>query len=75
MPWWSAAKRSVLDNLATGGRMTALHAATFIHGDIADQALVGALIRDKPIAEIIHFADRWRCSIRSPIRSAISTTR
>ena len=56
MPWWSAAKRSVLDNLATGVEWTAPHAATFIHGDIADQALVGALIRDKSIAEIIHFA-------------------
>jgi len=46
----------VLDNLATGVEWTVPHAATFIHGDIADQALVGALIRDKSIAEIIHFA-------------------
>ena len=46
----------VLDNLATGVEWIVPHAATFIRGDIADQALVGRLIRDKGVAEIIHFA-------------------
>src|SRR6476660_1254690 len=46
----------VLDNLATGVEWTVPHAATFMRGDIADGALVGQLIRDHAIAEIIHFA-------------------
>jgi UDP-glucose 4-epimerase len=46
----------VLDNLATGVEWIVPHAATFVRGDIADKALVSTLIRDRAIAEIIHFA-------------------
>ena len=46
----------VLDNLATGADWLVPHAASFIRGDISDQALVGALIRDRAVTEIIHFA-------------------
>jgi UDP-glucose 4-epimerase len=46
----------VLDNLATGVEWIVPHAATFVRGDIADKALVSALIRDNGIVEIIHFA-------------------
>jgi UDP-glucose 4-epimerase len=46
----------VLDTLVTGVEWLVPHAATFVHGDIADKELVKQLIRDHAVAEIIHFA-------------------
>ncbi|MFL6857314.1 MAG: UDP-glucose 4-epimerase GalE [Allosphingosinicella sp.] len=46
----------VLDNLTTGFRWAVPEAATFVEGDIADQALVASLIREHGIGAIIHFA-------------------
>jgi UDP-glucose 4-epimerase len=46
----------VLDNLTTGFRWAVPEAATFVEGDIADQALVASLIHEHGIGAIIHFA-------------------
>jgi UDP-glucose 4-epimerase len=46
----------VIDNLSTGFRRAVPEAATFVEGDIADEALVARLIRDHDIGAIIHFA-------------------
>jgi len=46
----------VIDNLTTGFRWAVPAEATFVQGDIADHALVGALIADHGIGAILHFA-------------------
>src|SRR3954468_21894700 len=46
----------VIDNLTTGFRWAVPEAATFVEGDIADQALVARLIAEHGIGAIIHFA-------------------
>lgn len=46
----------VIDNLTTGFRWAVPAEATFVQGDIADRALVGALIADHGIGAILHFA-------------------
>jgi UDP-glucose 4-epimerase len=46
----------VIDNLVTGFRWAVPEGATFVEGDIADQALVGRIIAHHGIGAIIHFA-------------------
>lgn len=46
----------VLDNLVTGFRWAVPEGAVFVEGDIADSALVGALLEEHEIAAIMHFA-------------------
>lgn len=46
----------VLDNLCTGFRFAVSEAATFYEGDVADEDLVSAIIRDHKIGAIMHFA-------------------
>jgi len=46
----------VLDNLTTGFDWAVDHRATFVLGDAGDMDLVGRLIREYGISEIIHFA-------------------
>ena len=46
----------VIDNLSTGFEWAVAKEALLIQGDIADQALVGRLIREHDIGAIIHFA-------------------
>ncbi|HEX8669318.1 MAG TPA: UDP-glucose 4-epimerase GalE [Allosphingosinicella sp.] len=46
----------VIDNLTTGFEWAVPNEAVFAKGDIADQELVGRLIRDHGIGAIIHFA-------------------
>lgn len=46
----------VLDNLVTGFRWAVPEAATFVEGDIADEALVDQIIAEHGIDTIIHFA-------------------
>ncbi len=46
----------VVDNLVTGFRWAVLEGVPFVEGDIADEALVGATIRDHGIGAIMHFA-------------------
>jgi UDP-glucose 4-epimerase len=49
-------KAVVLDNLVTGFDWAVDHRATFVTGDAGDMDLVGRLIREHGITEIIHFA-------------------
>ncbi|MFL6843269.1 MAG: UDP-glucose 4-epimerase GalE [Allosphingosinicella sp.] len=49
-------KVTVIDNLTTGFRWAVPEAASFVEGDIADQALVARLIAEHRIGAIIHFA-------------------
>lgn len=46
----------VIDNLTTGFRWAVPDAATFVEGDIADQALLGRIIAEHEVKAIIHFA-------------------
>lgn len=46
----------VLDNLSTGMRSHVGDGATFVEGDVSDQALVAELIRRHGITSVIHFA-------------------
>ena len=46
----------VIDDLSTGFEWAVPEAATFVRGDIADQALVERLIGEHGIAAIMHFA-------------------
>ena len=46
----------ILDNLVTGFDWAVDHRATFVLGDAGDMELVGRLIREHAITEIIHFA-------------------
>lgn len=46
----------VLDNLTTGFRWAVPDAATFVEGDIEDQALVEATLRNHDVRGIMHFA-------------------
>jgi len=46
----------VIDNLTTGFRWAVPEAATFVQGDIADQALLAKLIAEHGIGAIMHFA-------------------
>jgi len=46
----------VLDNLSTGMRAHVADKAVFVEGEVADQALVKALIREQAIDSVIHFA-------------------
>jgi UDP-glucose 4-epimerase len=46
----------ILDNLVTGFDWAVDHRATFVLGDAGDMDLVGRLIREHAITEIIHFA-------------------
>src|SRR5687767_4417253 len=46
----------VLDNLVTGFDWAVDHRATLIEGNAGDMALVGKLIAEHGVAEIIHFA-------------------
>ena len=46
----------VIDNLSTGFRWAVPDAATFVQGDIADQALLAGVIEEHGIRAIIHFA-------------------
>src|SRR4051812_12496753 len=47
---------TVIDNLTTGFRWAVPPEADFVEGDIADQALVARLIRERGIGAIVHFA-------------------
>ncbi|MDB5693419.1 MAG: galE [Alphaproteobacteria bacterium] len=47
---------AVIDNLSTGFEWAVPKEAAFVHGDIADQALVARLIAEQGIGAIIHFA-------------------
>jgi UDP-glucose 4-epimerase len=49
-------KPVILDNLVTGFDWAVDHRATFVLGDASDMDLVGRLIREHGITEIIHFA-------------------
>lgn len=46
----------VLDNLVTGFDWAVDHRASFVQGDAGDTEFVSALIRERKITEIIHFA-------------------
>jgi UDP-glucose 4-epimerase len=46
----------VLDNLSTGFRWAVPQEATFVTGDVSDQALVSSLIDEHGIDSILHFA-------------------
>jgi UDP-glucose 4-epimerase len=46
----------VLDNLTTGFRWAVPDTATFVEGDIADQALVESTLRQHDVRGIMHFA-------------------
>lgn len=46
----------VLDNLSTGFDWAVSEPAKLVIGDIADEALVGALLRDHAVDAVIHFA-------------------
>ena len=46
----------VLDSLATGFRSAVPETVTFVHGDVGDEAMVGATIREHAIDAIVHFA-------------------
>ncbi len=46
----------VLDNLVTGFQSAVDDRAQFIEGDIADEALVAALLRDHGVGAVLHFA-------------------
>ena len=46
----------VIDNLVTGFRWAVPDDAVFVQGDIADEALVGRIIRDHGIGAVMHFA-------------------
>lgn len=46
----------VLDNLSTGFRWAVPDAASFVEGDVGDEALVEQVIRDHQVDAIIHFA-------------------
>lgn len=48
----------VLDNLSTGFRWAVPDEATFVMGDVGDQALVSRLIQEHGIDAILHFAAR-----------------
>ncbi|MBB3021451.1 UDP-glucose 4-epimerase [Microvirga lupini] len=48
----------VLDNLSTGFRWAVPQEATFVTGDVSDQALVSSLIDEHRIDSILHFAAR-----------------
>ena len=47
---------TVIDNLSTGFRWAVPAEAKFAEGDIADQEMVGRLIREQRIGAIMHFA-------------------
>ena len=65
----------VLDNLSTGLAWAVPKGATFVEGDVGDQALVGAAHRAARhrARSSISRARSW-CRNRSPIRSAITST-
>lgn len=46
----------VLDNLSTGHRKAVAPLVPFYHGDIADQALVSAIIEKHGVTKVVHFA-------------------
>ena len=46
----------VLDNLSTGVRAQVPSAARFYEGEVADRDLVGAILRDHGVEEVLHFA-------------------
>jgi UDP-glucose 4-epimerase len=46
----------VIDNLSTGFRWAVPETATFVEGDVGDQALVESVIREHGVRAIIHFA-------------------
>jgi len=46
----------VIDNLVTGFRWAVPDAATFVEGDIADEALLARVLADHGIGAIMHFA-------------------
>ena len=46
----------VIDDLSTGFRWAVPRNATFVEGDVADQSLVEATIREQGVRAIIHFA-------------------
>ena len=46
----------VLDNLSTGNRACVGEDAVFVEGDIADDSLVGSLLRHHAIRSVLHFA-------------------
>ena len=46
----------VLDNLSTGAREAVPDGATFVEGDVADEALVASLVRIYGIRDVLHFA-------------------
>ena len=46
----------VLDNLSTGVRDQVPAAARFVEGEVADQELVGHVLRENQIEAVLHFA-------------------
>jgi UDP-glucose 4-epimerase len=49
-------KAVVLDNLSTGNRSLVSERAVLVEGEVANQPLVGRLIRDHAVDAVIHFA-------------------
>ncbi len=49
-------KVTIIDDLSTGKRELAPEGAELVVGDVADEALVGRVIRERGVKEIIHFA-------------------
>jgi UDP-glucose 4-epimerase len=60
----------VLDDLSTGFRWAVPEAASFVHGESGDQALLAQLFREHDVDAIIHFAASIVVpdSVRDPLR-------
>lgn len=52
----AGARVTVIDNLTTGHRWAVADEAEFIEGDVGDRALVAAVLHDRGIDAIMHFA-------------------
>ena len=66
----------VLDNLSTGVRAQVGEAATFVEGEVADQALVQRLIAEHGVDAVIHFAGAIVVpeSVEQPLRYYLNNT-
>ena len=66
----------VIDNLTTGFRWAVPEAAALVEGDIADQALLAATIREHGIGAIMHFAGSIIVpeSVEKPLKYYLNNT-
>lgn len=66
----------VLDDLSTGAEFCIPYKATFIRGDIADDALVRDILRDKKVSAVMHFAGRIVVpeSVGNPVKYYLENT-